>query len=238
MSRKKWLLIGVVGFAICICAIPIALLAIYFFRPSFLDPFTTVYAYEVVPSTHEGYSRHTLTMGNTTYESDYPEYTLSLAGGDNSQLIGQTPLGGRIYGIPGQDPSVYVVMYDFMSPVGIFRKSQYPIFDWHTATFRKMRLYPLGAGTNTTGAYKGSTDAQLIQNVLATLKGRTAISPSQVTGSTSNYALYLYSNQLPGMNFCAGVYMDGDGRVYLAENTISREWFPASQPFYEWARSP
>lgn len=234
MSRNKWLITGVIGILVCICVMAIALLVIAFFRPSLLNPLMPVYDYEIVSSTYEGYSRPTLTPGSTTYESDYAEYGLFTNWSD--QQIGQTSLGGRIYTIPSQEN--YVVLYDFMSPIGVFRNSQTPPFDWRTINFNEMRLYSIEIATATPNEPKISTDIELIQDALSPMLGNApVISPSQVAVSHKGFALYLYSEQLAGMSYSIGVYIDESGQVYMAENTLSKEWFAASKAFSEWAKS-
>lgn len=223
-----------IGVPIGFCILAITLFAILFFRPALLNPLMPVYEYEIVPSAHEGYSRYTLTRDGTTYESDYAEYGLSTNWYDKQ--IGQTPLGGRIYTIPGQDN--YVVLYDFMSPIGVFRNSQTPPFDWRTDNFNEMRLYSTKIVTATPDDPIISTDIQLIQDALfPILEGAATVSPSQVNGSYEGYVLYLYSEQLTGMSYGFGVYIDESGMVHVAENTLSKEWLPANKSFSEWARS-
>ncbi len=241
MSRNKKFITGATVLFVCICGVAITLVAITFFRPSLLNPLMPVYEYEVVPSTHDGYSRHTLTLDGTTYESDYSEFGLWTNFTDKQ--IGQTPLGGRIYTIPGQEN--YVVMYDFMSPIGVFRKSGAPLFDWRTVNYNEMRLYSTEITTATPNEPIISTDIQLIQDAISPfLTGSSFVSQSDVSGISGisgineGYALYLYGDQLAGMSYALGVYINESGQVYVAENTLSKEWFPASESFSQWAKSP
>jgi hypothetical protein len=233
MSRNKWLIVAASAIVACVCIICVGAL-VAFVRPSLLNPLMPVYEYKIVPSTHEGYSLHTLTRGGTTYESDYTEYGLWTNFTDKQ--IGQTPLGGRVYTIPDQEN--YVVLYDFMSPIGVFRKSGTPPYDWRTDNFNEMHLYSTRIATATPNDPIISTDTQLIQDAVAPiLGGAPAISPDQVNGSYESYVLYLYSEQLTGMSYGFGVYIDDSGQVYVAENTLSKEWSPASESFSEWAKS-
>ncbi len=233
MPRKKWLIVGASVVLVCVGLICVGGL-IAFFRPSLFNPLMPVYEYEIVQSAHEGYSRHTLTRGNVTYEMDYAEYGLWTNWYDKQ--IGQTSLGGRIYTVPGQEN--YVVLYDFMSPIGVFRDSQTPAFDWRTANFNEMRLYSTKIVTATPNDPKISTDIQLIQDALSPiLEATSAISPSEVNGSYEGYALYLYGEALEGMSYAIGGYIDDSGMIYVGENTLSKEWFPANEIFSEWAKS-
>ena len=231
MSKtKRW--IPGVGIAIVILAAGTFLTAALLFRQALLKAGTPVYDYKVVPSEHEGYSRQTLTIAGLTYESDYAEYGLSAAGNDFQ--VGQTSAGGRIYEIDPQRN--YLVVYDFMSPIGVFRNSQIPPFDWRTTDFNEMRLYSTEIATATPQEPKTSTEAQLIQAALAPMRGDSkSISPNQVSGAYKSFVLYLYSEQLTGMSYAIGVYVDETGAVYVAENTLSKEWFPADELFSEWA---
>jgi hypothetical protein len=58
-----------------------------------------------------------------------------------------------------------------------------------------------------------------------------------VTGKPNRYGLNLYSDQHPGLIYCMGVFVDGAGNVYLAENTFAQEWFPAGRLFSDWVKS-
>lgn len=230
MSKtKRWILGG--GIAIMILVAVFFLTAALLVRQSLLKAGTPIYDYKSVPSEHEGYSHQTLTIENHTYESDYAEYGLSAAGTDFQ--VGQTSLGGRIYEIDTQRN--YLVVYDFMSPIGVFRDSQIPPFDWRTTDFNEMRLYSTEIATATPQEPKTSTDVQLIQAALAPMRRDSEpISPSQLSGGYKSFVLYLYSEQLTGMSYSIGVYMDDTGAVYVAENTLSKEWFPASELFSKW----
>jgi hypothetical protein len=236
MPRKKWPIFLIAG--IILCAVFGVVLAIYIGGSYVANSSAPVYAYGQSASAQSGYTRKTLTSEDTTYESDYAEYALNVTGADNSNLVGRVVEGGDIYAIPGQAPSAYVVLWEFMSPVGIFRNSNHPAFDWRTASFYEIRLSSLTIATATPPVSKDSVNSQLIQDVLTSLKDGEIVSPSQVSGDVESYALYLYSGELQGMNYCAGVYIDAAGRVYLAENTISQEWHLAGPLFSRWAKLP
>lgn len=227
MSKKKWLTI-VIGVFACVCVTVFGLAAVSLIRPSLFNPFMPVYEYEITPSTHDGYSHHTLTYGNIIYESDYTEFGLSTGGGDRQ--IGQTPMGGQLIEIVGQPD--YLVLFDFMSPIAIFHKSGTPPFDWRTVDFNEMHLHPL----DVTGvAPSTSTDVIMIAEALAPLRAANSpVSQDQINTNYRSFILNLYSNQLQGMWYMVGVYKDVNGQVYVAENTNSKEWFPASKSFAEW----
>jgi hypothetical protein len=135
-----------------------------------------------------------------------------------------------LYRIYGQED--FYVLYDFMSPLAVFRNSSSLEFDLGAAGVTDMLLSPLGSGLQ-----KSTKDPQLIQDVVTTITKGTLIS-SVVSGSLDTYCLYLSGGKLVGMTYCAGVYMDKTGQVFLARDTISKEWFQASPLFVEWAKSP
>ena len=200
---------------------------------------TKTYSYEQSPSAQSGYTRQTLTSGSTVYESDSTEYALQLSGSDTSRLVGTITEGGKIYAIPGQDPSEYVALWDSTSPVAVFRNSKHAAFDWRNADFYKMQFTP-PRSTNTAIPFKTkeSANPQLLTEVLESLKNETIVSPTQAGDGVKSYTLYLYSGELAGMSYCVGVYIDSTGRVYLAENTISQEWHQAGPLFSRWAKLP
>jgi len=228
MSRKKWLIPGIIGIVVCFCIVPAVSLAIYLFRPALLNPFMPVYDYKIVPSVYAGYMRHTLALGNQTYESDYTEYGLTSPG--NDRQIGQTSQGARLYHIYGQDN--FFVLYDFMSPVAVFRDSRQPAFDLGTAGVTDMLLAPLGLGPQ-----KSTNDPRIIQDVISTLTDR-APAAADTGGSLDKYCLYLSGGKLIGMQYCVGMYMDKAGQVLLARDTVSKELFQASPLVSGWAKSP
>lgn len=228
MSRKKWWIIGLAVLALLICAVPVVVVVFYLYGPPLLNPSMPVYDYQVVPSTQVGYSRHTLRLRDKVYESDYTEYALASPG--NDQQIGQTSWGGRLYRIYGQED--FFVLYDFMSPLAVFRDSQKLEFDLGTADVTDMQLSPLESGPQ-----KNTKDSHLIQDVVTTITEGTPIT-SVVSGSLDTYCLYLSGGKLVGMTYCAGVYMDKTGQVFLARDTISKEWFQASPLFEKWAKTP
>ncbi len=201
-----------------------------------------VYTMEQTDSAHAHYRRTTLTSGETVYVHDYEESALIFAGASNEQVIGHT--GGGIEGgeredlvvIPGLDPKDYVGLVEPMQALGVFRNIQRPAFDWRTATFRQIRF----PRTDGPAAQKESGDPLLIAEVVTALnEGKAAKPPSYVSGPFTNvYGLYLFSDQLAGLPYCAAVYLDPTGPVYLAVNVSEREWFPAGPLFSEWVTTP
>ena len=191
-----------------------------------------LYDFKMTPSTHAGYTRYTLTRGNTTYESDYEEYALSSPGSDHQ--IGQTASGMRLIEIYGQKK--YIVVYDFMDQVAVFRDSQYPALDLSAISVTEMKLASLAYAPGL-GPEKDTKDLQLIQSVITTLTEGTPIA-SPVSSATDKYCLFLSGGELIGMQYCAGVYVDSARDVYLARDTITQEWFQASPLFTKWATSP
>lgn len=199
--------------------------------------FLPTFRMEQVPSEHEGYRHSTLTSGNTVYVNDYEEYALATFGPSPTQMIGRLPVSeypdNGVYAIPGQDPSAYVLEYDPMYQI-VYRNIEHPPFDWRTAVFQKMRLgIPIGPAAN-----KETTNPQVIEDVLRTLQGAAIfIVPLDATGSYvnyENYGLNLFSDQLPGLAYIAGVHINADGQIYLAENGITNQWHPVSSSFLEW----
>jgi hypothetical protein len=241
MSKNKWLILFALAAALCIilCTMAVVFLGIIGgfvsqrYNPIYFGP---VYTFEQSPSTHSGYRHSTFSSGNTVYVNDYDEYALLSANTNPTQVVGRTEYGGdTICAIPGQKPTSYVIHVGWMGPEGIYRNSQLPPFDWRNATFQKMQFaIPDGPAAN-----KQSTDAALIEDVVTTLKqAATTTPPSQVPGSYDNiYGLYLFSDQLPGLIYCVGVYMDNSGQVYVAENTSSKQWIQAGPRFTKWVQT-
>lgn len=193
-----------------------------------------VYSMEQVDSQHEGYRRTTLTAGDTIYVCDYEEYAIGSITSAPTEKIGKLPFGfgsAGVYAIPGQDPSAYVLEFDPMYQQ-VYRNIDHPPFDWRTAEFQSIRLMILTANP------KESEDPLLIEEILFALKGENpAIVPMQSDGNYSgvtNYTLLLFSDQLPGLMYMAGVHVKETGEVYLAENIVSNQWHSAGTLFSEW----
>ena len=71
-------------------------------------------------------------------------------------------------------------------------------------------------------ANKQTTDNALIQDVIKTLEtGKPTMTASLFPTDQTNWKkfskLHLFTDELPGIVFCVGVYMD-NGHFYLAEN--------------------
>jgi len=200
--------------------------------PAILNPFMPIYIYKMTPSTQAGYYHYTLTRGNITYESDYEEYALFSPGNDHE--IGQTLSGMRLIEISGQ--TNYIVVYFFMDQVAVFHESQVPPLDLSTASITDMKLASLAYAPGL-GPEKDSQDSQLIQDVITTLTEGNP-TPSPVGGSPDKYVLFLSGGDLTGMQYGVGVYVDSSGGVYLARDTLSKDWFQASPLFTQWATTP
>jgi len=233
MTKKKRPIIWIVGITLCLCAVPVVGITLLFFFPAILNPFMPIYSFKMIPSTHTGYTHYTLTRGKTTYESDYEEYALSSPGNDHE--IGQTSSGMRLIEIYGQKK--YIVVYDFMDQVAVFRDSRYPAIDLSTAIVTDMKLASLAYAPGL-GPEKDTQDSHLIQNVLAALTTGTPITAPPSGSNLQKYCLFLSGGDLIGMQYCVGVYVDASGQVYLARDTLSKEWFQASDLLSDWVKTP
>jgi len=209
--------------------------------PSESDRRLPVYMMDQTNSSHPGYRRSTLTSGSTVYENDYSEESLQLMNTSPTQIVARTGGGGEkayICAIDGQDTNKYLVVVDEMYPDGIYRNTRVAPFDWRSARFQKM-MFAMPKGP---AAHKTSTNSVLIDEVLNVLKaGKASAPPSYVPGSFTNVtAIFLYSDELPGLMYSPGVYMDPNGSVYLADNQAARIWLPAGPLFSSWVhtRSP
>jgi hypothetical protein len=229
MSRKKWLIIGAIGILICVCVIPLTL----FFQPWLLRTFVPLYIFKSTPSQHAGYTQYTLTRGNTTYVSDYEEYSLSSPGNDHQ--IGQTASGMRLYEIYGQKK--YIVVYSFMDQVAVFRDNRYPAVDLSTASITDMKLASLAYAPGL-GPQKDTQDSKLIQDVIAILTTGTPATNSTAASNVQKYCLYLSGGDLIGMQYCVAAYVDSTGNVYLAHDTLSKDWFPVGELVADWVKTP
>ncbi len=193
-------------------------------------------------STHVGYRRTTLTSGSTVYESDYSEAPLLSVNTAASQIVGELDNGdgaekAELYAIPNQDPKNYVILAGDMYPLGIFRNTKTPPFDWRTAKFKQIEF----AAQEGPAAHKRSSDPALIQEVLQVLKGggKATTIPVNSAASQKNFTgLYLWSDQLPGMIYCPHVYFDTSGQIYLGFwNPNSPEWSVAGPLFSAWVKT-
>lgn len=172
------------------------------------------------------------------YVRDYEEYPLLAINTAPSEMIGRfSPFfnldGSELYAIPGQDPSAYVLEFNPMY-LNIFRNINHPPFDWLNADFQKLRVVFPAANP------KETEDTTIIRNVRTTLIGAAImVVPFQQDGNFDgyeNYAALLFSDELPGMMYAAGLHIAPDGSVYLAENTVSNIWHPAGITFRDWLR--
>lgn len=227
-SSTKWRWLSGCGLALCaLCSVCAAVWAVFtlFFPP--------LYQMEQVPSPHDGYLRTTLSDGNVSYVNDYEESALTAFGAPVTERIGLTWGGSGLYAIPGQAVSAYVLEYDPMYEV-VYRNIDHPPFDWRAAEFRLMRLYRPG------NAYE-TTDARIIQDVLAAFEENPPLTvPFQADGNYAGYQnnwLQSISADLPGLAYNFGVHISPLGEVFLAENPLSNQWFPAGRPFVEWVQA-
>lgn len=234
MKNRKLLIIAVMT-AICCATSICALFAI--FGLGFLgESELPLYEFEQVPSAHEGYLRTTITSGNTVYVMDYEEYALLAATSAPTEIIGRFPVtigNSGLYAIPGQDPSAYVLEFDPMYQQ-VYRNINHPPFDWLNADFQKLRVMFPAANP------KETEDADIIRNVHTTLMGAAImVVPFQLDGNYSgyeNYTALLFTDELPGLMYAAGLHIAPDGSVYLAENIVSNIWHPAGITFHDWLR--
>jgi hypothetical protein len=245
VSKKKWLILVVLGVALCLMAVVVVLIWRFVSQGGLpVDYSLPVYTMEQVPSVHSGYRRTTLSSGGAVYVNDYDEYSLRLTNTDPTNAVGRTPVGGgKICAIPGQKPTTYLAadVGSEMPAYEVFRNSQLPPFDWRTATFQKMQLaMPDGPAAN-----KRTTDPALIEDVVRTLsEGTPTTAPSVV--ATNTHGVYLFSDQLPGLIYCPIVYIDHTGAVYLSESIVienystlrvQARWIPASPLFTKWVQT-
>ncbi len=198
-----------------------------------------VHKMEQTDSSHEGYRRTTLTNGGVVYVHDFEEYALAAFGEGTREKIGNLPLGGfedtGIYSIPGQSPSAYVLEFDPMYEI-VYRNIEHPPFDWRTASFEMMRL--IFPSRNP----KETTDPRVIQDILTALtRDEGKFLPFHEDGmypGYENYRLMSFSPEIDGLAYVFGVHIGTDGIIYLAENPIANQWFPAGSIFTNWANSP
>lgn len=230
MENKQQLAMIAIGILLCCTIVCIGVcVGGYTFTPLSLP----VYKMEQTDSGHEGYRRTTLTSGNTIYVQDYEEYALGSVNYAPTEMIGRFPnfFGldtGGLYAIPGQDPAAYALEFDPMYQ-SVYRNIDHPPFDWRNAEFQSIRLMIPAANP------KESEDALLVDEIISTLKNETSVLvPMRSDGNYSeniNYTLLLFSDELPGMMYMAGVHINTSGEVYLAENIISNQWIPAGIRF-------
>jgi len=200
-----------------------------------------VFKTDQTDSSHEGYRRTTLSSGTTVYVHDFEEDSLLLMNPEPKQIIGREEYGdGKVCAIEGQQTTAYLAADagGEMPAYVVYRNVQQQPFDWRKAAFQKMRF----AITTGPAANKETTDSALIQEVIATLKnGTPTVSASIIPTDQANWkkfsALCLISDRLPGLAFCAGVYMDDAGHFYLAENQSARKWILASDALTKWMQT-
>ncbi len=183
------------------------------------------------PSALADFMSTTLASGDNVYVSDVPEYALMVDSSFLPAIVGRTADGLVLYAIPGQKPGDYVALSGLMFPSEPFRNTSTPPFDWRKAEFQEIRLMPGEAGDRP----KQSDDPQLIAEALAAMQG--SFGPALTLKVPAGSDLRLVSDQLPGLVYCARVYFDDAGQIYLAENGLSDQWFPAGPLFTTWAKT-
>jgi hypothetical protein len=198
-----------------------------------------VFKSDQIDSSHQGYRRTTLTSGDLVYVNDYEECSLQLMNPEPKQVIGQEEFGdGKVCAIEGQKTTAYISadVGSEMPAYEVFRNISQPPFDWRKASFQKMR-FATGPAAN-----KETTEAALIKDVISTLThGKPTISASMVSTDQSNWkkfsVLFLFSDELPGLIFSVGVYMDDGGHFYLAENQNATQWIEVSGVMTNWIQT-
>jgi hypothetical protein len=200
-----------------------------------------VYKLNQTDSSHNGYRRTTLSSGSSVYVNDFEEYSLQLMNPEPKLVIGGREFGdSKVCAIEGQETTAYIAanVGSEMPAYEVFRNINQPPFNWHKATFKKMRFaIPTGPASN-----KETADNTLIQDVLTTLRdGKPTISASLFPTNLTNWkhftTLQLFTDELPGMVFCVGVYMDDAGHFYLAENQSAKQWIEASALMTKWMQT-
>ena len=225
------------GFLVTLCTS--VLVSGCFMNPE--DLTLPVYKTDQTDSTHEGYRHTTLTSGSLVYVNDFEECSLQLMNPVPTQVIGREEFGdGKVCAIEGQKITAYIAadVGSEMPAYAVFRALHQPPYDWRKTTFQKMRFaIPTGPAAN-----KETTDSLLIQDVLKTLRdGTPTISASLIPTNQTNWkrfsALLLSSDDLPGIEFAVGVYMDNDGGFYLAENQYAKHWIKANDVMNQWMQT-
>ncbi len=214
-----------------VCLLAALLAGSYFVYHFYQGATAPVYTFTQSPSALADYMTSTLTSGSTVYKNDVPEFSLIMGNTFLTRIIGKTEGDQFLYAFPGQDPPDYAMLTGFMMPATIFRNSQRPPFDWRRASFKEIHL-----STDAVHTKKRITrDPRVIAEVVAAMKG--AFGSSHAFQVDVSDTLFMASDQLPqGLVYCAKMYIDPSGQVYLAENALSNDWFPAGQLFSAWTK--
>jgi hypothetical protein len=249
-SKKKWLIVAVLGAVLGVVAVGVVGVGLVLgVIPKPGEIFLPVYTFQQTSSTHPNYRRTTVTAGTNVFVQDFEEYAIRLAYSEPTNVIGRTRYGGgKICAIPGQKPTDYIAVDcgSEMPAYEVFRNSQLSPFDWRAVKFQTLEF----TGDIGTTSHKRTTDPAVIEDVLRTLReGAPTTNPLPASVTSANVCgLHLLSDELPGLIFCAQVYRDAAGPVYLAENMvveftnrttkIHAPWIPASPLFTQWLQSP
>jgi hypothetical protein len=250
MSKKKWLIVALVGAAAGVVAVGALVIGLVVWHDEMpADPLLPVYTLEQTDSTHPWYRRTTVTCGSAVYVNDFEDYSVLLANPVPTHAIGRPPFGNSLVcSIPGQSPADYIAMDcgSEMPAYEVFRNVNRPPFDWRHAKFQALEFAGMIGHTE----HKRTTDPALIADVVRTLsEGTPTTLPLPVAMTGSNICgVYMDCEQLPGLVFCPEVYRDASGPVYLSESfaveftnrtqRIHARWIPARPLFTKWVQTP
>src|SRR5450756_770377 len=209
MSKKKWLILLVLGLVSGLLVVALVLAMALGFFAGHMEAVSggsdlPVYTSEQSASVHPGYRHTTLTCGQDVFVNDYEEACLQPAFAEPQSFIGfMGSIGNaRVGAIPGQPDTAYVVADcgSEMPAYEPFRNLKQPPFDWRTANFRQMTAaqhYKFGPVVTT-------TNAALMAEVVRVLRDGTPeeLSPFPFSGATNLTTINLTCDQLPGLLFC------------------------------------
>jgi hypothetical protein len=262
MSQKKWLIVAIVGAALCLVAVGAVVIGLVVWHVVMpVDRSLPVYTHQQTDSTHLWYRRSTVTCGSAVYVNDYEEASLLLVYPEPIKAIGRAPFGNAlICAIDGQKPTDYIAVDcgSEMPAYEVFRNVKSPVFDWRKAKFQAMEFAANNSGVSSDSAsgmigraeHKRTTDPALIADVVRTLSAGTPMTAELPVSMTSSNlsSVHLFSDELPGLKFCPEVYRDAAGPVYLAESMAAEftnrtvkfhaRWIPVSPLFTQWVQTP
>ena len=255
MSKKKWLILAVVGVGLGLMCMALMLVLVFGLMAGHEDTtgagsLLPIYTMDQSVSSHAGYRRNTMASGSDVFVNDYEEACLQLANPEPSTVVGHLGSMGviKICSIPGQPVTAYLACDDGseMPAYVPYRNLNQKPFDWRTATFREMSAYR----TNGSGPYLTTTNEALLTEVVRTLRDGTPVElPSfPFTSIPSLGSIKMTSDQLPGLLFCPLVFTDASGQIYLAESLmyddasapkqLHARWVPASPTLAQWLKAP
>ena len=255
MTKRHWLILAVV---VVVCGLVgaalVVALAVGFFagheEAAGADPGLPVYHLNQTNSARAGYLRTTLTCNGELFVNDYEEACLQLATSEPKPAIGRFGIDtANICAIPSQATTAYIAadVGSEMPAYEAFRNVRQPPFDWRTARFHSLFLFPPSKQLRNP---KETTNTLLLAEVINTLRDGASVElPAFPFAGTTNLAtIKMDSDQLPGLLFCPSVYFDRDGTVYLAESLmmdvnarptqLHARWIPARPMLAEWLKAP